>query len=53
MIETPKGVLQAAEIAAASENVVCLVMGTSDLTNEFAPSIRREESQCSQAWVQG
>ena len=35
MIETPKGVLQAAEIAAASENVVCLVMGTSDLTNEL------------------
>ena len=35
MIETPKGVLRAAEIAAASENVVCLIMGTSDLTNEL------------------
>ena len=35
MIETPLGVLNAAEIAAASTNVVCLIMGTSDLTNDL------------------
>ena len=35
MIETPKGVLLASEIAGASQNVVCLIMGTSDLTNEL------------------
>ena len=35
MIETPLGVLNAAEIAAASTNVVCLILGTSDLTNDL------------------
>jgi len=35
MIETPLGVLNAAEIASASDNVVCLIVGTSDLTNDL------------------
>eukprot|EP00667_Euglena_gracilis_P017302 EG_transcript_18209 len=35
MLETPRGVLQAAAIAAASPRVSALVMGTSDLTNEL------------------
>ena len=35
MIETPLGVLNANEIAAASDNVVCLIVGTSDLTNDL------------------
>ena len=35
MIETPKGVLRAAEIAAASPRLECLVAGTSDLTKEL------------------
>lgn len=34
MIETPRGVLRAAEIAAA-DSVACLVMGTSDLTKDL------------------
>lgn len=35
MIETPKGVLVAAEIASASPRVATLVMGTSDLTKDL------------------
>jgi citrate lyase subunit beta/citryl-CoA lyase len=35
MIETPKGVLAAAEIAAAHPRVTALVMGTSDLTKDL------------------
>lgn len=35
LIETPFGVLRAAEIAGASPRIACLVMGTSDLTNEL------------------
>jgi citrate lyase subunit beta/citryl-CoA lyase len=35
MIETPLGVLNAPEIAAASKNIVCLIVGTSDLTNDL------------------
>lgn len=35
MIETPKGVLAAAEIAAAHKRVAALVMGTSDLTKDL------------------
>jgi len=35
MIETPQAVLHAEEIAGASERLVALVMGTSDLTNEL------------------
>ena len=35
MIETPRGVLAAAEIAASSPRVAALVMGTSDLTKDL------------------
>jgi citrate lyase subunit beta/citryl-CoA lyase len=35
MIETPKGVLDVREVAAASDRVHCLVMGTSDLVKEL------------------
>ena len=35
MIETPTGVLDVREVAAASERVQCLVMGTSDLVKEL------------------
>ena len=42
LIETPFGVLHAAEIAGASERIACLVMGTSDLTNELHARITRE-----------
>lgn len=35
LIETPFGVLRAAEIAGASPRIACMVMGTSDLTNEL------------------
>jgi citrate lyase subunit beta / citryl-CoA lyase len=35
MIETPRGVLAAAEIAGAGSRVVALVMGTSDLTKDL------------------
>ena len=42
MIETPKGVLAAAEIAAASPRVGALVMGTSDLTTDLHARTRRD-----------
>jgi citrate lyase subunit beta/citryl-CoA lyase len=35
MMETPLGILNAAEIAAASPRLSCLVMGTSDLTKDL------------------
>ena len=35
MLETPRGILAAAEIAAASPRVAALVAGTSDLTNDL------------------
>lgn len=35
MMETPRGVLAAAEIAGASPRLACLVMGTSDLTKDL------------------
>ena len=35
MIETPRGVLAAAEIAGASRRLACLVMGTSDLVKDL------------------
>ncbi len=35
MIETPRAVLDVREIAGASERVLCLVMGTSDLVKEM------------------
>jgi citrate lyase subunit beta/citryl-CoA lyase len=41
-IESPSGVLRAEEICAASERIACLVMGTSDLTNELHARITLE-----------
>jgi citrate lyase subunit beta/citryl-CoA lyase len=35
MVETPRGVLRAEEIAAASSRLTCLVMGTSDLVKDL------------------
>ena len=35
MIETPRGVLRAAEVAAASPRLACLVAGTSDLVKDL------------------
>ena len=35
MMETPLGILRAAEIAAASKRLTCFVMGTSDLTKDL------------------
>ncbi|MGH6912805.1 MAG: HpcH/HpaI aldolase/citrate lyase family protein, partial [Geminicoccales bacterium] len=35
MMETPRGMLHAEEVAAASARVACLVMGTSDLAKEL------------------
>jgi citrate lyase subunit beta/citryl-CoA lyase len=42
MIETPRGVLAAAEIAAASPRVAALVMGTSDLTKDLRAAETRD-----------
>jgi citrate lyase subunit beta/citryl-CoA lyase len=42
MIETPRGVLAAADIAAASERVAVLVLGTSDLTKDLHAYERRD-----------
>ena len=42
MIETPRGVLAAAEIAGASERVAVLVLGTSDLTKDLHAIERRD-----------
>lgn len=41
-IESPLGVLHAEEIAAASERIVCVVIGTSDLTNELHARVMQE-----------
>jgi citrate lyase subunit beta/citryl-CoA lyase len=41
-IESPMGVLRAEEIAGASERIACVVMGTSDLTNEMHARITLE-----------
>lgn len=38
MVETPRGVLHAEEVASASPRVRCLVMGTSDLARELGAS---------------
>ncbi len=35
MMETPRGILRAEEVAAASPRIGCLVMGTSDLTKDL------------------
>ncbi|MBS4099096.1 MAG: CoA ester lyase [Sulfuricella sp.] len=42
LIETPAGVLRAEEIAGASPRIACLVVGTSDLTNELHARITPE-----------
>jgi citrate lyase subunit beta/citryl-CoA lyase len=42
MIETPRGVLRAEEIAGASPRIAALVMGTSDLTKELQARTTRE-----------
>jgi citrate lyase subunit beta/citryl-CoA lyase len=42
MIETPRGVLAAAAIAAASPRVAALVMGTSDLTKDLRAAEMRD-----------
>ncbi len=42
LIETPAGVLHAEEIAGASERIACIVMGTSDLTNELHARITQD-----------
>jgi len=42
MIETPRGVLRAAEITAASKRVGGLIMGTSDLTKDLRARHTRE-----------
>ena len=42
LVETPTGVLRAEEIAAASERIACLVLGTSDLTNELHARFTQE-----------
>ncbi|MFZ5484119.1 MAG: HpcH/HpaI aldolase/citrate lyase family protein [Pseudomonadota bacterium] len=41
-IETPAGVLRAEEICAASPRIACVVLGTSDLTNELHARITLE-----------
>ena len=41
-METPLGILHAEEIAASSRRVECLVMGTSDLTNDLHAAHTRE-----------
>jgi citrate lyase subunit beta/citryl-CoA lyase len=42
MLETPRGILRAEEIAAASPRVAALVMGTSDLTKELHANTTRQ-----------
>lgn len=42
LIETPFGVLRAAEIAGASPRIACMVMGTSDLTNEIHARVTQD-----------
>jgi citrate lyase subunit beta/citryl-CoA lyase len=42
LIETPFGVLRAAEIAGASPRIACMVMGTSDLTNELHARVTQD-----------
>jgi len=41
-METPLGILHAEEIAASSRRIECLVMGTSDLTNDLHAAHTRE-----------
>ncbi|HLF58246.1 MAG TPA: CoA ester lyase [Alphaproteobacteria bacterium] len=42
MVETPRGILHAEEVAAASRRIRCLVMGTSDLAKNLGATHTRE-----------
>jgi len=42
MVETPRGILHAEEIASASRRIRCLVMGTSDLAKDLGAMHTRE-----------
>jgi citrate lyase subunit beta/citryl-CoA lyase len=42
MLETPRGILHAEDIASASPRVAALIMGTSDLTKELRANTTRE-----------
>ena len=42
MVETPRGILHAEEIASASRRIRCLVMGTSDLAKDLGATHTRE-----------
>jgi citrate lyase subunit beta/citryl-CoA lyase len=42
MIETPRAILRAEEIASASPRLACFVMGTTDLTNDLHAAHTRE-----------
>jgi citrate lyase subunit beta / citryl-CoA lyase len=44
MIESPIAVLNAKEIAAASERIVCMMMATSDLTSQLHARVTHEQS---------
>jgi citrate lyase subunit beta / citryl-CoA lyase len=44
MIESPIAVLNAKEIAAASERIVCIMMATSDLTSQLHARVTHEQS---------
>ena len=44
MMETPRGILNALEIAEASPRMACLVMGTSDLAKELGCAHTRERT---------
>ena len=44
MIESPLAVLNAKEIAAASDRIVCIMMATSDLTSQLHARVTHEQS---------
>jgi citrate lyase subunit beta / citryl-CoA lyase len=44
MIESPLAVLNAQQIAAASDRIVCMVMATSDLTSQLHARVTHEQS---------
>ncbi len=44
MIESPLAVLNAKEIAAASDRIVCMMMATSDLTSQLHARVTHEQS---------
>jgi citrate lyase subunit beta / citryl-CoA lyase len=53
MIETPRGVLRAPEIAAASPRLACLVVGSSDLSEDLGarPTPGRHELLAALSWT--